>query len=235
MSQRQLTPKEIEEQLQFEREEHLRKLVHRIGEGLPWIREKDGDAMRNIDSGEQVADDIEDLMRKLGAYSSFREPFQTIPGETFWFLPDIWIVAFPEKSEWFFPEDEAWVGHIKEIYGVYLFDRNERTHLCSFSASYWLHHLYNCPVFVGGEDDTPDDIKDTANQYLMHTEEPRYYDTNSIDAIIDKHLLDTDPKVVLHVGNPGADFTMLDGDTDGERYDNMMDALVEHYSSNWPL
>jgi hypothetical protein len=69
--------------------------------------------------------------------------------------PEFWAAAFCDSD--CCGIDDLDKKYIKEIYTVFLFDKNTVTHLCEVTPSYFLAFLYMSIVFA---DNTPEDIRD---------------------------------------------------------------------------
>ena len=65
-------------------------------------------------------------------------------------LPELWIVKIDEREHWI---DADVLANCPRIYGVYVFDRKQHFHLCSFEACYELH-------FLGTQYDESDELQD---------------------------------------------------------------------------
>ena len=64
--------------------------------------------------------------------------FTEVEGGAVELLPELWIVKIDEREHWLDPDVLA---HCPRIYGVYVFDRKQHFHLCSFEPCHELHFL----------------------------------------------------------------------------------------------
>ena len=111
---------------------------------------------------------------------------------------------------------------IKKILGVYLYDKNEVTHCCELTPSYWLIHLYNLVIFTEeGEalDEITRDLK--RDYYEMSDSEDKYFHCHDVDEMEAKA-----EKGTYHIhGDPGVPLTEVPRD-------DQMEALHEHFVCN---
>ena len=130
---------------------------------------------------------------------------------------DAWVIALDETDRYTISEADApW---IKQIRGVYLFDRNQRTELTS---SYRLTHLYDQVIPVDYEDEYR--CAELYNKYESGLSEDTYVHCHTIDGIIDEN----DRDVVCRYGNTGISFDDVD-------YDDQMESVREYLCGNCPL
>jgi len=122
--------------------------------------------------------------------------------------------------------DEADAPHIKQIRSVYLYDKNERTHCCELTPSYWLEHLYDEVIL------TPDAaLSDDEREALYSKYEDTPYDEQGI--YVHCHSIDRIEKRAgrfeYHVhGDTGVSYDDCD-------HDEQMEALREHFCGNHVL
>ena len=76
--------------------------------------------------------------------------FTAVEGGKVELLPVLWVVKIDEREHWIDPDVLA---NCPRIYGVYVFDRKQHFHLCSFEACYELH-------FLGTQYDESDELQD---------------------------------------------------------------------------
>lgn len=129
-------------------------------------------------------------------------------------------IALNETGNYVIDEQDR--PYIREIRGVYLFDRNSRTYCCEMTPSHYLIHLYDQVIPA---DDTPDDVLERLDEtYACHGGENCYVHVHQIETI----LKAARPWTVHHYGDPGVSFA------DVER-DEQMEALREHFNADCPL
>jgi len=97
-------------------------------------------------------------------------------------LPDLWIVKLDEREHWI---DPMILERTSRLYGVYVFDRRQHFHLCSFEATYELH-------FLGSQWETSRELTDTEDEELweairegdIQAEGVSYFGVPEIDRIL---------------------------------------------------
>jgi hypothetical protein len=100
-------------------------------------------------------------------------------------LPDLHVVKIDERDYWL---DAEVLGRTKRIYGVYVFDRRQHFHLCSFSASHELHFLGSQWEPVEGlSDEDHEDLWERIMQGDCQSEPVRYWDKSDIDRMLTSH------------------------------------------------
>lgn len=105
-------------------------------------------------------------------------------GERVELLPDVWIVKIDEREHWL---DPIVLDRTRRIFGVYVFDRRQVTHCCSFSGSYWL-------VALGTQweasreltDDETEDLDERIRTGDSQSDGTNYFDQRDIDRMIAK-------------------------------------------------
>lgn len=136
---------------------------------------------------------------------------------------DAYVVALDETDH--YDIDPADRQFIRQIRGVYVFDRNERTHCCEWTPSYWLIHLYDEVLLTEAGEALDDHAADDLYQkYEYCGGDDIYVHCHSIDAIIRRN----EPFTVYHYGDTEVDQEDVD-------HDGQMDALREHFCGNCPL
>ncbi len=133
---------------------------------------------------------------------------------------DAWSIALDETNHYGIFNADAPL--IKQIRAVYLLDRNQRTHACEVTPSYWLIHLYDQVIlFDDVEESQREELYDV---YECHPGEDIYVHCSAIDQLIDEN----DHGVVNHYGDPGVSFDDVD-------YNDQMESLREYLCCNCPL
>jgi hypothetical protein len=118
---------------------------------------------------------------------------------------DIFVVAFDQTQYWNLPAE--YKPHIESISGVYFFDCNTITHICSFAGSYWLMSIDDQVLCKDG---TPDELKDEIDNWVGAGRDPNddYFDEHEVDQFLSANK----PGTVYHYGNPGFDLDELQED-----------------------
>jgi len=117
------------------------------------------------------------IYRRYGKHEGLKE------NERVELLPDLWIVKLDEREHWI---DPMILERTSRLYGVYVFDRRQHFHLCSFEATYELH-------FLGSQWETSRELTDTENEELreairegdIQAEDVSYFGAPEIDQILD--------------------------------------------------
>jgi len=136
---------------------------------------------------------------------------------------DIHVVALVETSHYHI--DSADVPYIAQIRGVYLFDKEQRTHCCELTPSYYLIHLYDQVILSEAGDALDDDQKDRLYQaYEYNGGENNYVHCHEIDAIVER-------------ADQGEHYVYGDSEVkeDDVEYDDQIEAVREHLCGNCPL
>lgn len=76
--------------------------------------------------------------------------FTEVEGGKVELLPELWLVKIDEREHWLDPDVLA---DCPRIYGVYVFDRKQHFHICSFEPCHELH-------FLGTQYDESDELQD---------------------------------------------------------------------------
>ncbi len=132
---------------------------------------------------------------------------------------DAWAIAIDETDCYFISEVDAPL--IKQVRGVYLFDRNRRIHVCELTPSYGLTHLYNQVILVDDNDPRREELYD---EYEHCSSDDIYMHCSTIDRIIEQ----SDYSVVDHYGNTEVSLDDVD-------YDYQMESVREYFCGNRPF
>lgn len=125
--------------------------------------------------------------------------------------PRFKLVKIDETDQWDEDLVKACGG---KIFGIYLYNENEVTHLCELPTSYYLHFLYNNPMNIV-DPDTENDI----DEILMEGENI-YHSTSFIDNMDNKNTYE--------------DVSVLkkeEYETD-EAYNSLIEDVIEYYRCN---
>ena len=97
-------------------------------------------------------------------------------------LPDLFVVKIDEREYWL---DPVVLGRTKRIFGVYVFDRRQQFHICSFSASHELNFLGSQWEEIEGlSDEDHDDLWERINQGDGQSDPVTYWDKADIDRML---------------------------------------------------
>lgn len=131
-------------------------------------------------------------------------------------IVDMHVIALDETKYW--REDIAKAcGVIKR---VYMFDRNEQTHCCELTPSYFLYPLYS---FASNEisDEMDDKLRSGDNSSL----EGMYVHVSNIDK------MNPMQKGFTHHLDGGLRYTK----SGGKKYHQIIEAAIEYFSGNCPI
>jgi len=98
-------------------------------------------------------------------------------------LPDLFIVKIDERDYWL---DPVVLSRSTRLFGVYVFDRRQHYHICSFTPCYELHFLgsqWDCPNERSDED--RDELWDRIHQGDCQSELITYWDRADIDRFLE--------------------------------------------------
>lgn len=97
-------------------------------------------------------------------------------------LPELFVVKIDEREYWL---DPVVLGRTKRIFGVYVLDRRQQFHICSFSASHELYFLGSqWEESEGLSDEDHDDLWDRFNQGDGQSEPVSYWNRWDIDRML---------------------------------------------------
>lgn len=137
------------------------------------------------------------------------------------------MVALDETAHYVIdPEDRP---HIKRIEGVYLYDKGVRTHICSFSPSYWLVHMQDRVELTPRAARTLSEIEQDRlrEKYEALGGEDNYFDCSFIDAFHAQWA--RKKRAYRAIALP------IEPIEDDAPYGAAFDAVREQYQSNQPL
>lgn len=132
--------------------------------------------------------------------------------------PDFYVIALDETRNW---NLEGLDPAVLKVEAVYLFDRNQHTHLCEITPSYTLYHVEDRAVYA---DNTPDEVIDRVDGLVMaESSEPvTYYHVSDIDKLIGKVPTN-------HYGSPyGKGMPQFEG----VDYDEAVEGVLEYARCN---
>jgi len=129
---------------------------------------------------------------------------------------DFYVIALDETRNW---NLEGLDPAVLKVEAVYLFDRNQHTHLCEITPSYTLYHVEDRAAYA---DNTPNEVIDLVDGLIMaESSEPvTYYHASDIDKLIGK-------VPTYHCGSP---YGMLQ--FEGVDYDEALEGVLEYARCN---
>jgi hypothetical protein len=133
---------------------------------------------------------------------------------------DAYVVAFDETGNYRIQDKHRPL--IESIQGVYLFNKNEVTHCCELTPSYFLIHLYD--VVVLGVEVSDELMEELSEEYEQCGGEDIYVHCHTIDAKIKA----AQPGWVHHYGATEVSYDESD-------YNEQMEGLREHFCGNHVL
>jgi hypothetical protein len=110
--------------------------------------------------------------------------FTVVEGGKVELLPDLWTVKMDEREWWLDPE---LLAACPRIYGVYVFDRRQHVHVCSFEPCYELHFLgsdYIEASELGDDESRRDEIHGKIVQGDAQCEQVTYWGKADIDRML---------------------------------------------------
>ena len=114
--------------------------------------------------------------------------FTEVEGGKVELLPELWVVKIDEREYWLDPEILA---ACPRIYGVYVFDRKQHFHICSFEASYELHFLgtqYEECEELHEDEQRGEQINMKILDGDAQSEEVTYWGANDIDRMVQTEI-----------------------------------------------
>ena len=97
-------------------------------------------------------------------------------------LPELFVVKIDERDYWL---DPVVLARTKRIFGVYVFDRRQQFHICSFSTSHELYFLGSQWEEVEGlSDEEHDDLWERIMQGDTQSDPVTYRDKSDIDRML---------------------------------------------------
>jgi hypothetical protein len=128
--------------------------------------------------------------------------------------------------------EPSWLGensrYIKQILGVYLYDKNSHTYCCSLSPDYWMIHLYNQVVFTEEGERLPErDREQLREEYTDPTNnEDCYMSVYDVDHL--EETLQAERWRYAILGETHVDYEDM-------TRDEQMESLRVQYCGNCPL
>ena len=138
---------------------------------------------------------------------------------------DAYAIALDETE--FYNLDPADAKHIKRIFGAYVFDRNQQTHLCELTPSYYLIYLYTSIEFAD------DDTREALDEKYAHeaTDDGDYIHCHEAEKI----LAAAKPYTVSHYGDVAEHDREDDIEDLDQRYDAELERIREDLCANCPF
>jgi len=97
-------------------------------------------------------------------------------------LPDLHVVKIDERDYWI---DPVVLERTTRLFGVYVFDRRQQIHICSFSASYELHFLgLQWEEIEGLSDEQRDELAERIGEGDRQSDPITYWDKWDVDSMM---------------------------------------------------
>ena len=136
---------------------------------------------------------------------------------------DAFVVSFNETEHYFISEEH--LPYIAQIRGIYFFNRNERTHVCEMTPSYWLMHVSDeVHLTEAGEALSDDDKAKIYEAYEHEGGDDMYIHCHIVDSMIKMRGKKRRGKV-YHYGKTGASYSEVS-------YDDQIDSIREYIQGN---
>lgn len=143
---------------------------------------------------------------------------------------DAYAVVLDETN--LYTIDPADAPYIARIRGVYLFDRNERTHCCELTPSYYLIHLYDQVIPTDAGEALDDADREALYEKYEHNGgEDCYVHCGEIERIIDAGQ----PGRIVHYGDCAPNDLCDEIEDADERHSAEMEEIAEDMQGNCPF
>lgn len=150
---------------------------------------------------------------------------------------DARVVALDETR--YYSIDEQDKPYIKEIRAMYMYDKNEVTHCCELTPSYWLVHLYNQVITTDDGGELPEEHKGRLYEKYEHEPSDDIYVHCRVVDSIENRAVEAGKETPRLYGRLLSGDYYVHGDTgvsyEETPYDDQMEALREHFCGNCPL
>lgn len=138
---------------------------------------------------------------------------------------DLHLVALEETGLWEL-DIPGWRAAVQRIETVYLFDRNERTHSCELTPSYWLLPVETRAIFHDPDQDSR--LTDRIDGEISRCPpEPCYVHCHTLDDLIER--LKTERFRYYHLGDPELPFEAA---TEEESRNAILEAMSQACREN---
>lgn len=114
--------------------------------------------------------------------------FTSVEGGKVDLLPELWVVKIDEREHWLDPKVLA---ACPRLYGVYVFDRKQHFHICSFEPCYELHFFgsdYTLIDEVQDDDSRLSEIDDKIREGDCQCERVTYWGVLDIDRMLETEI-----------------------------------------------
>lgn len=137
---------------------------------------------------------------------------------------DAHVIAIDETEFYTFPAEHA--PYIDRILAVYLYDRNERTHLCELTASNFMRFLHHVVRLTeAGENLSDEEREKLYDEYEVgNTGEDQYMHCTTLDRLAKAGT----PENYDHYGATEVSY-------EDSEYDDQIEGLIEHLNGNPPF
>lgn len=136
---------------------------------------------------------------------------------------DARVIAIDETAHYTIPAEDR--PCIEKILAVFLYDANERTHLCELTPSHFMRFLYNTVVPTEAVDDLSDDQREAlySAYEIENFGEDQYMHCSDLE-----RLAKAKPELYLSYGDTEVDYEDSD-------YDDQIEGLIEGFNGNPPF
>ena len=146
---------------------------------------------------------------------------------------DAYAVSFDFTE--YYNIDPADRPYIESIRAAFVFDRNQRTHLCELTASYFLIHLYDYVCLSAAAEQLDDDAREELRERLDETYahcgcDDEYRHCSGIERLIAANQ----PGNLYHYGDV-EERRLADSDDADENHAAGMETIREHLCGNCPF
>jgi hypothetical protein len=107
--------------------------------------------------------------------------FTSVEGGHVELLPDLWVVKIQEREYW----NDDIKRRTDAIFGVYVFDRRQHVHCCSFEATYECYFLGSQYRPVGLTEEQEDELNQDIMEGDAQCEEVSYWGSHDVDRMLE--------------------------------------------------
>jgi len=137
---------------------------------------------------------------------------------------DAHLIALDETGLYFFPKEH--VPYIDQILAVYLYDANERTHLCEMTPSHFMRFLHHVIHLTKAGRDLSDEQREAL--YNVYEIENPNVDQYMHCRTLERLAAAGTPKNYDHHGATEVSY-------DDSDYDEQIEDLIEYFNGNPPF
>lgn len=137
---------------------------------------------------------------------------------------DAHVIAIDETEHYTFPAEDA--PYIDRILAVYLYDANERTHLCELTPSHFLRYLHHVVHLTEAGENLSDERREEL--YTDYEVENFNEDVYMYCATLKRLAAAGTPENYDHYGATEVSY-------EDSEYDDQIEGLIEHFNGNPPF